>query len=69
MKYETLKAGDVRRKGDEVRSKEPAMSDWRHNPEKDPSMDITKWRKTELVGEEILKIDLSHLELRRPVKE
>lgn len=69
MKYETLKAGDIRQKGDEVRSLTLALNDARHNPQKSPEHDITKWRKTELIGSEILPADLFDTELRRPKKD
>ena len=68
MKYEILKAGDVRKKGDEVRSLTVAINDARHNPKMDPAMDVTRWRRTELVGQEILPCDLFDTELRRPIK-
>lgn len=68
MKYQTLKAGDVRKKGDEVRSRELCVCDARHNPRVDAKLDITKWRETELIGWEIFKSDVAHLDFRRPIK-
>jgi hypothetical protein len=56
-----LEAGEVRKKGDEVRSFVQPMCEARP--------DLDKWRKTELIGWEILKSDLAHLEFRRPGKE
>jgi len=63
MKYQTLKVGDIRKKGDEVQSKDF-----------DPELNYTwisaphHWRKTDLVGHEIMGSDLAHLELRRSIR-
>jgi hypothetical protein len=76
----TLKAGDIRKKGDEVRAcgfteeyREQMMHAQAENlmrPEiqRQPEsyFDGYMWRKTKLVGLEILPSDLMHLEFRRP---
>jgi len=60
MKYETLKAGDTRKQGDEVRSLEEPLNDARSRKQKQ-----SEWHKTELIGLPIMKSDLAHFEYRR----
>lgn len=66
MKYQILKPGDVRQKGDEVRCLQPANETY--SRKKQPQEDrYALWRPASLLGHPILASDLVHLELRRPV--
>lgn len=58
MKYQTLKAGDIRRQGDQVRSNNCTL----HINQ--PADHNNKWRNTDLVGFAILESDLMCCELR-----
>lgn len=62
MKYLTLKVGDVRRAGDQVRSTN------RTNSPNHPGDHSGKWRETDLVGFAIIPADLMTCELRRVVR-
>lgn len=63
--YSTLKAGDVRRAGDEchrITPREPIMSHVRGL-----TADLEPWMPTNLVGHVILQSDLMGFEYRRPL--
>lgn len=76
----TLKAGDIRKKGDEVRRSDISESERmavREGREKnklkekrfqrpDSEFHGFEWHKTELIGLPILPSDMMHLEFRRP---
>lgn len=63
--YKPLKAGDVRRDGDESRSKHKVGWDC---PVVTHAKDrVAEWRPASLLSQPILPSDLIHLEFRRPV--
>ena len=71
MKYQELKAGDIRQKGDEWQHSDggPKANVYKttaHNPTRGPS----KWLPvTSIFEQAILASDLVHLNFRRPVNE
>lgn len=63
----TLKAGDIRKEGDQFRSWRERGAMAYHGDHSDKECVYTPWAIVDtLIGEPILQSDLMHLEFRRP---
>lgn len=68
--YKTLKAGDVRKAGDECHRTEPRpepVSPYGLSKFRGLTADLEPWTPTNLVGHVILQSDLMGFEYRRPL--